>query len=568
MGMTIGIFGSCVSRDPFSLEAASDFTVGPYVARVSSIGLFDDPLDFDPEWYAHLSRFERRCVELDLSKTAVGYLDSAPLDALVLDFIDERFDLLTVEGTRLSNAHVGSGGFAAHYRETSAILPRAGKDATDAWKQGISRYLAHLAQRFPSRPVILHEAYWASHFRDQDGSCVPYSATYIRLGVLHNSILDEYYRHVKRTAIELGLNLHTIRVRRRYVVGDANHQHSQEPFHYCGEYYVEFLEQLKAILRGDGEGKFHGVPLSRPAAIERRGALLMARAKNEAPYLLEWVCYHKLLGFDEILIYSNESDDYTQELLDELEAQGLLRHVRFTLDASSTADGEMLKGLIEHGKTLPYEWGALLDIDEFLFLHKHANVADLLADFRDADAIAINWMNFGSGGLLTNDGRLTTERFTKRGAPNWSENKWVKSIGRLALIQGGGPHFFYMASTPDRYRHVGGKEFTSYNDAAAIDHSVASIFHYGIRSEAEFRSKRSRGDAILTQAAQNERNRYTDAYFRCRDVNDQECDAMSVHLPLIKAKIAALRSFPRIAELLDLIEAKDRGLVSTNVATA
>lgn len=35
---------------------------------------------------------------------------------------------------------------------------------------------------------------------------------------------------------------------------------------------------------------------------------LFSAMKNEAPFLLEWVAYHKAIGFDRIVIYSNDSD--------------------------------------------------------------------------------------------------------------------------------------------------------------------------------------------------------------------------------------------------------------------
>jgi hypothetical protein len=553
MPYKIGIFGSCVSRDPCALATASDFAVGPYVARQSSVGLFDEPLAFNPDWYAELKDFERRCVAIDLSKTMLDHLERTSIDALILDLIDERFDILKVNGTRLSNAHVGSKGFCDHYAGAIEILPRLGQEVTDSWKKGMFRFLCRLAERFAKRPLILHEAYWATHFRTKEGSLRQYSPIYTRLGVSHNAILSEYYSHVRKTCNDIGLNLSIIRVSEQFILGDENHRWSKEPFHYCEEYNVEFSEKLIDLFRGPAVGERLVAP--RAAEPQRRGTLLMARAKNEAPHLLEWVCYHKLIGFDDILIYSNDSDDYTQDLLDELEKLGLLRHVRFPLDDNATADGAMLKALIEHGKRGACEWGALLDIDEFLFLHKHASVAEFLADFREADAVAINWMTFGSAGLVTNDGRLTIERFTKCGAPNWRDNKFVKSIARLDVIMGGGPHFFYLSSSMERYRHASGRKFTNYKDAAAIDHSVASIFHYGVRSKAEFRAKHRRGDAFLTQAMQAERNRYDDAHFRSRDVNDEECNHMSVYVQTIKEKIDEILRHPRISALVDKINA-------------
>ncbi|MBL4751427.1 MAG: glycosyltransferase family 2 protein [Amylibacter sp.] len=37
--------------------------------------------------------------------------------------------------------------------------------------------------------------------------------------------------------------------------------------------------------------------------------------KNEGPYLLEWVAHHKALGFDHIVVCTNDCEDFTVEIL-------------------------------------------------------------------------------------------------------------------------------------------------------------------------------------------------------------------------------------------------------------
>ncbi|MET0031932.1 MAG: glycosyltransferase family 2 protein, partial [Limnospira maxima] len=49
-------------------------------------------------------------------------------------------------------------------------------------------------------------------------------------------------------------------------------------------------------------------------------------AKNESPYLVEWIAYHRfIVGFDEILIYDNDSQDDSLDLLQKLAALGLCK---------------------------------------------------------------------------------------------------------------------------------------------------------------------------------------------------------------------------------------------------
>lgn len=43
--------------------------------------------------------------------------------------------------------------------------------------------------------------------------------------------------------------------------------------------------------------------------------------KDEAPYILEWIAWHRLVGFDKIIIAQNSSTDGTVELLEAWIAQ-------------------------------------------------------------------------------------------------------------------------------------------------------------------------------------------------------------------------------------------------------
>ena len=65
----------------------------------------------------------------------------------------------------------------------------------------------------------------------------------------------------------------------------------------------------------------HAQPaLSVPSVGGRK--VLFSAVKNEAPFLLEWIAYHKVIGFDEIVICSNPSTDGTEEILAPLALAG------------------------------------------------------------------------------------------------------------------------------------------------------------------------------------------------------------------------------------------------------
>ncbi|HSF92434.1 MAG TPA: glycosyltransferase family 2 protein, partial [Paracoccaceae bacterium] len=53
---------------------------------------------------------------------------------------------------------------------------------------------------------------------------------------------------------------------------------------------------------------------------------ILATMKNEAPFILEWVAYHQIIGFDKFVIFSNDSTDGTTEILDALDRAGIINH--------------------------------------------------------------------------------------------------------------------------------------------------------------------------------------------------------------------------------------------------
>ena len=53
---------------------------------------------------------------------------------------------------------------------------------------------------------------------------------------------------------------------------------------------------------------------------------LCAIVRNEAPYLAEWALFHRMIGFDRIVVYENDSDNSTPKILERAETSG--RHRR------------------------------------------------------------------------------------------------------------------------------------------------------------------------------------------------------------------------------------------------
>ena len=92
--------------------------------------------------------------------------------------------------------------------------------------------------------------------------------------------------------------------------------------------------------------------------------------KNEGVFLLELIAYHKIIGFTDIVILSNDCEDGSDEMLDHLSKSGEIIHLRN--DGPYDDRGIQFAALELAGRQKGLkeaDWIMHLDIDEFLNIH-------------------------------------------------------------------------------------------------------------------------------------------------------------------------------------------------------
>jgi hypothetical protein len=155
--------------------------------------------------------------------------------------------------------------------------------------------------------------------------------------------------------------------------------------------------------------------------------LLVTTIRNEAPYVLEWVAYHRMIGFDRILVYSNDCTDGTDTLLDALADRGLVIHERNEDYAKKGVQWTALERASSHPETRAADWVLFADIDEFVNVKAGAGrLDDLFAAVPEADAIALTWRLFGSAGTVEIADLPVIGQFT-RAAPFPCHAPWTAS---------------------------------------------------------------------------------------------------------------------------------------------
>lgn len=243
--------------------------------------------------------------------------------------------------------------------------------------------------------------------------------------------------------------------------------------------------------------------LARAQVAGRRMACILATARNEGPYLLEWLAYHRSVGFEHFFLYTNDNDDGSDDLLSALARVGVITWIR---NEPGTHYGPQYKAyahaLIMLPHILEYRWTAILDLDEYFCFDTKmfSSVADFVGfhETQPVDALALCWLIFAADAQQAWAPGPTLQRFTRREA---GANPHVKSIFRTSKFwhaQAHFPHATLGAPTVFRTESGGLHHHPGVTDripafAEKPSANQAWINHYLLRTAPEALWKLSRG---------------------------------------------------------------------------
>lgn len=159
--------------------------------------------------------------------------------------------------------------------------------------------------------------------------------------------------------------------------------------------------------------------------------VLVAAMKDEGPYLLEWLAYHKALGFDQIVVASNNCSDMTDKMLDRIEELGLCIHIHNEVPEGRAPHSSALKYARARPELHEADYIMVLDADEFLIVKfGDRQLQDLVTrmDENAWDCHVSSWRLFGSGGLQFFEDKPVLQRFQHCSDPRNREG--VKTLFR------------------------------------------------------------------------------------------------------------------------------------------
>ncbi len=286
---------------------------------------------------------------------------------------------------------------------------------------------------------------------------------------------------------------------------------------------------------------------------------IVTTMKNEGPFILEWLAYHRAIGFDDIIVYTNDCTDGTDTMLQMLERKGICqwRENRFR-EMDLKPQHAALQSAEEEDVIKNAKWATCIDVDEFVNIKVGDGTLDaLFAAVPDANMIAMTWRLFGNGDVHDYvDGPITEQflrcapEFARKPHQAWGFKTLFQNIGLFKKLgvhrpKGLNPQLWedinWVNGSGDplpreMYRNGWRSTIETYG------YDLVQLNHYAVRSAESFLVKRDRG-----RVNHVDRDQGLAYWFRMN--NNYEGDTSILpRLDMMKAELAKLMSDPEIAE--------------------
>jgi hypothetical protein len=207
----------------------------------------------------------------------------------------------------------------------------------------------------------------------------------------------------------------------------------------------------------------------------------------DAPYLLEWVEFHRLVGVERFFLYNNGDRDTQRELLAPYVEDGIvvLKEWRVHPAPQMPAFRHCLKNHREESR-----WIAFIDTDEFLFSPTGRPLPEVLVEYEQWPGVGVCRAFFGTSGHRTKPAGLVIESYLRR-LTQHRGGTFVKSIiDPTRAARASNPHYFVYGNNgyavDEKHRPVDTQH------AQSLSYEKLRINHYWTRSEQEWAQKASR----------------------------------------------------------------------------
>lgn len=250
--------------------------------------------------------------------------------------------------------------------------------------------------------------------------------------------------------------------------------------------------------------------------------------KDEGPFILEWLAWHKSLGVTDFVVFTNDCSDGTDALLDHLHDRGDVIHLpNPALATAAAALQPIALNYLHHMRQMrEADYFISMDVDEFLTIHCGDGSFDaLLAAAGDFDVLSVSEINHGCNGRESYEPGWLTEQFPAH--QTWRPGRWkaargVKSITRLsdkvARLRNHRPDMLGEV----RWLDGAARPISALRADASLNgidcrgaYDLVSLDHFALRSVDSYLVKMFRGDVVVKN------KRVSQRYWRLRNLHTE-----------------------------------------------
>jgi Glycosyl transferase family 2 len=322
---------------------------------------------------------------------------------------------------------------------------------------------------------------------------------------------------------------------------------------------------------------FGTVPSAITRPVSPHGQLTaLSMMKDEGPFVVEWVAHHLAVGFTDLVVYTNDCSDGTDDMLIRMEEMGLVHHRRNVIAEGQRPQPSALNHAQEEPVVQASDWLLVFDADEFLSIRYGDGTLGPMLDAavaKGANGIVITWRIFGSGEVKGWSRAPVTEQYLFAAPPMWNKGWGVKTLfkfdanaWRLGIHRPKMRAKMIETPFPDEVSWLNGsgqpmEDYFKFRGWRSITRTVGydwvQLNHYAVKSVDSYALRRLRGNV------NNKADKYNAGYWSLQDRNEVRDDTM-LRYSVRRAEImAALLADPVVGALhLRAVEAAEARLAA------
>jgi hypothetical protein len=286
--------------------------------------------------------------------------------------------------------------------------------------------------------------------------------------------------------------------------------------------------------------------------------------KDEGPFVIEWVAHHLAIGFSDLVVYTNDCSDGTDDMLIRLEELGLCHHRRNVIPQGIRPQPSALNYAQDEPVVGQSDWVMVFDADEFLSIkYGDGTLDDLIAAAKaqNANGIVVTWRIFGSGGVVDWSRAPVTEQYLMAAPPTWNKGWGVKTLftfhpdyWKLGIHRPKMKTRHIKTEFPDQVKWLNGsgremEDYFKFRGWRSITRTVGydwvQLNHYAVKSVDSYAIRKMRGNV------NNKADKYNSDYWSLQDRNEVRDETMLRYSAARNGIIAQLLTDPILRRLHD-----------------